>query len=126
MSDAPLAAGLTRYSRVAICRRRIIAAPDRPQPGAGFPAELFERPGRTAIIHAILAYAALAFIGLHVAGALKHHFDGHRHQIGRTAPWAWRGEPRLETFERFHTFNPTRRRIPPFAPVRCALRGAPP
>ena len=46
-------------------------------------------------VHKWLAYAGLALIALHVAGALKHHFDGHRHLIGRMAPWAWRGEPRL-------------------------------
>ena len=50
--------------------------------------ELFEE------VHELLAYAALALIALHVAGALKHHFDGHRHLIGRMAPWAWRGEAR--------------------------------
>jgi cytochrome b561 len=45
-------------------------------------------------VHELLAYTALALIALHVAGALKHHYDGHRHLIGRMAPWAWRGEPR--------------------------------
>jgi len=50
--------------------------------------ELFEE------VHEYLAYVALALIALHVAGALKHHFDGHRHVIGRMAPWAWRGAPR--------------------------------
>jgi cytochrome b561 len=50
--------------------------------------ELFEE------VHEYLAYAALALIALHVAGALKHHLGGHRHLIGRMAPWAWRGEPR--------------------------------
>ena len=45
-------------------------------------------------VHEILAYAALALIALHVAGALKHHLGGHRHLIGRMAPWAWRGESR--------------------------------
>ena len=45
-------------------------------------------------VHEYLAYIALALIALHVAGALKHHFDGHRHLIGRMAPWAWRGQPR--------------------------------
>ena len=45
-------------------------------------------------VHEFLAYTALALIALHVAGALKHHFDGHRHLIGRMAPWAWRGQPR--------------------------------
>ena len=29
-------------------------------------------------VHKWLAYAGLALIALHVAGALKHHFDGHR------------------------------------------------
>jgi len=38
-------------------------------------------------VHALLAYTGLALIALHVAGALKHHFDGHRHLIGRMAPW---------------------------------------
>lgn len=38
-------------------------------------------------IHALLAYLGLALIALHVAGALKHHFDGHRHMMGRMAPW---------------------------------------
>lgn len=42
-------------------------------------------------VHKLLGYAALVLIALHVAGALKHHFDGHRHLIGRMAPWAWRG-----------------------------------
>jgi cytochrome b561 len=44
--------------------------------------ELFEEA------HELLAYVALALIALHVAGALKHHFEGHRHLIGRMAPWA--------------------------------------
>jgi cytochrome b561 len=45
-------------------------------------------------VHELLAYAALALIALHVAGALKHHFDGHRHLIGRMAPWASRSDRR--------------------------------
>jgi cytochrome b561 len=45
-------------------------------------------------VHEVLAYTALALIALHLAGALKHHFGGHRHLIGRMAPWARRGEPR--------------------------------
>ena len=45
-------------------------------------------------VHELLAYVALALIALHVAGALKHHFDGHRHLIGRMAPWAGRGDRR--------------------------------
>jgi cytochrome b561 len=44
--------------------------------------------------HELLGYAMLALLGLHVGGALKHHFDGHRHLIGRMAPWARRGVPR--------------------------------
>jgi cytochrome b561 len=47
--------------------------------------ELFEE------IHALLAYATIGLLLLHVAGALKHHFEGHRHMIGRMAPWAYRG-----------------------------------
>lgn len=38
-------------------------------------------------VHEVLAYAALVLIALHVAGALKHHLEGHRHLIGRMAPW---------------------------------------
>jgi cytochrome b561 len=47
--------------------------------------ELFEEA------HELLAYVALALIALHVAGALRHHFGGHRHLIGRMG---WRGRPR--------------------------------
>ena len=46
--------------------------------------ELFEE------IHALLGYAMLALVALHVAGALKHHFEGHRHLIGRMS---FRGAP---------------------------------
>jgi cytochrome b561 len=49
--------------------------------------ELFEET------HELLAYAALALIALHVAGALKHHLEGHRHLIGRMAPWLSRTDP---------------------------------
>ena len=42
-------------------------------------------------LHEILGKAMIGLILLHVAGALKHHFEGHRHLIGRMAPWAWRG-----------------------------------
>jgi cytochrome b561 len=45
-------------------------------------------------VHELLAYAALALIALHVAGALKHHFDGHRHLMGRMAPWVRGGDRR--------------------------------
>jgi cytochrome b561 len=41
--------------------------------------------------HEILGKAMIGLIVLHVAGALKHHFEGHRHLIGRMAPWAYRG-----------------------------------
>jgi cytochrome b561 len=41
-------------------------------------------------VHEILAKAMIGLIVLHVAGALKHHFEGHRHLIGRMAPWAYR------------------------------------
>jgi cytochrome b561 len=37
--------------------------------------------------HALLGYAMLVLLLLHVGGALKHHLDGHRHLIGRMAPW---------------------------------------
>jgi cytochrome b561 len=37
--------------------------------------------------HEILGYAMLVLLLLHVAGALKHHFGGDRHLIGRMAPW---------------------------------------
>jgi cytochrome b561 len=39
--------------------------------------ELFEEA------HELLAYCVLALIALHVAGALRHHFAGHRHLIRR-------------------------------------------
>jgi len=41
--------------------------------------------------HELLGYAMLALIALHVAGALKHHLQGHRHLIGRMGPWLYRG-----------------------------------
>ncbi|MEA3037285.1 MAG: hypothetical protein QOH04_3076 [Sphingomonadales bacterium] len=37
--------------------------------------------------HEILGYAMLVLLLLHVAGALKHHFEGHKQLIGRMAPW---------------------------------------
>ena len=42
-------------------------------------------------VHELLGYAMIGLILLHVAGALKHHLQGHRHLIGRMAPWAYRG-----------------------------------
>jgi cytochrome b561 len=41
-------------------------------------------------VHEILAKLMIGLIVLHVAGALKHHFQGHRHLIGRMAPWGYR------------------------------------
>jgi cytochrome b561 len=42
--------------------------------------------------HEVLGYSMLALLVLHVGGAVKHHLDGHRHLIGRMAPWL-RGRP---------------------------------
>jgi cytochrome b561 len=41
-------------------------------------------------VHEILGKVMIGLILLHVAGALKHHFEGHRHLIGRMAPWFYR------------------------------------
>jgi cytochrome b561 len=41
-------------------------------------------------IHELLAYSMLGLIALHLLGAAKHHFAGHRHLIGRMAPWLYR------------------------------------
>lgn len=49
--------------------------------------ELFEE------MHELLGYAMLALLTLHVVGALKHHFEGHRHLMGRMAPWVRAGAP---------------------------------
>ena len=38
-------------------------------------------------VHEMLGYAMLVLLALHVGGALKHHLAGHRHLIGRMAPW---------------------------------------
>jgi cytochrome b561 len=38
-------------------------------------------------MHGVLGYAMLALVLLHLAGALKHHFEGHRRIVGRMAPW---------------------------------------
>ena len=38
-------------------------------------------------VHELLAYGILVLLALHVGGALKHHFEGHRHLVGRMAPW---------------------------------------
>ena len=42
-------------------------------------------------VHELLGWTMLGLMLLHVAGALKHHFGGHRHLIGRMAPWLYRG-----------------------------------
>lgn len=42
-------------------------------------------------VHELLAYGMLGLIALHLLGAAKHHFEGHRHLIGRMAPWLYRG-----------------------------------
>ena len=41
-------------------------------------------------LHEILGKAMIGLVLLHVAGALKHHFGGHRHLMSRIAPWAYR------------------------------------
>lgn len=46
--------------------------------------ELFEE------VHELLGKLMVGLIVLHLAGALKHHFSGHRHLIGRMAPWLYR------------------------------------
>lgn len=43
-----------------------------------------------AALHQYLAYFMILLIVLHVAGALKHHFQGHRQVIGRMAPFLYR------------------------------------
>ncbi len=40
--------------------------------------------------HELLAKAMLGLILLHVAGAAKHHLQGHRHLTARMAPWLGR------------------------------------
>jgi cytochrome b561 len=42
-------------------------------------------------VHEIMAKAMIGLILLHIAGALKHHLEGHRHLIERVAPWASKG-----------------------------------
>ncbi len=61
----------------------LFEVPPLPFRGEG-PHDLFEEA------HEILGKAMIGVILLHVAGALKHHFEGHRHLIGRMAPWAYR------------------------------------
>jgi cytochrome b561 len=40
--------------------------------------------------HELLALGMIGLILLHVGGALKHHLQGHRHLLGRMAPWFYR------------------------------------
>ena len=42
-------------------------------------------------LHEWLGKGMIGLVLLHVAGALKHHFGGHRHLMGRIAPWLYRG-----------------------------------
>ncbi|TFI56585.1 cytochrome b [Sphingomonas parva] len=41
-------------------------------------------------LHELLGLAMVGLLALHVAGALKHHLQGHRHLIGRMAPFLYR------------------------------------
>jgi cytochrome b561 len=45
--------------------------------------------------HSLLGYAMLVLLVLHVAGALKHLYEGHGHWIGRMAPWIAPRRPAL-------------------------------
>lgn len=38
-------------------------------------------------VHEIVGKVMIGLILLHVAGAAKHHLQGHRHLIGRMTPW---------------------------------------
>lgn len=38
-------------------------------------------------LHNWLGYSMIALLALHVAGAIKHHLDGHRQVVARMAPW---------------------------------------
>lgn len=40
--------------------------------------------------HELLGKLMLGLIALHVAGAAKHHLQGHRHLVGRMGPWFYR------------------------------------
>jgi cytochrome b561 len=37
-------------------------------------------------VHELAGWAMLILLALHVGGALKHHFQGHKHLIGRMSP----------------------------------------
>jgi cytochrome b561 len=59
----------------------LFQVPPLPIPRSKDARELFEE------MHQLLGYAMLLLVVLHVGGALKHHLQGHRHLIGRMAPW---------------------------------------
>ena len=59
--------------------------PALPVSHADGPHDLFES------LHTLFGYAMLLLVVLHVAGALKHQMEGHRHIFGRMQPWAYRG-----------------------------------
>ena len=40
--------------------------------------------------HELLGWLMLGLLALHIAGALKHHLEGHRQLIGRMAPFLYR------------------------------------
>lgn len=41
--------------------------------------------------HELLGWGMVALLAIHIAGALKHVFDGHAYMVGRMAPWLYRG-----------------------------------
>lgn len=41
-------------------------------------------------LHEMFGWSLIVLVLLHVAGALKHHLEGHRHVIGRMGPWLYR------------------------------------
>ena len=53
-------------------------------------------------VHAYLAYGLLAFVALHVCGALKHHFVSRDSVLGRMIPWlpARAGDEEIEAPEK--------------------------
>ncbi len=55
-----------------------------PVPRSAGSHDLFEN------LHEWLGKLILGLIALHVAGAAKHHLQGHRHMIGRMGPWLYR------------------------------------
>lgn len=62
----------------------LFAIPPLPVPRGEDAGDLYEEA------HELLAWLTLGLVALHVAGALKHHLQGHRHMIGRMAPWLHR------------------------------------